>query len=155
MIKFHFEVDGHSKELLFAGVQKDLDVVITKTIEHLGSNLVQSARDTTKFNHGNHFDEGIQFELLSSTQGQVTSKVYNDKGTEYSNFMEFGNDPGGGRIYPIHAKALHFFAGGQEIFAKSVAAIDPSKTGFFTDAVNKTTDQVQEVFTEEFDKLFK
>jgi hypothetical protein len=154
-MKLTFIVNQKDIEVLVQDTDQDIRKVITNTINQLGENLVQFARQTTKFNHGNHFDEGITYQLLSPLQGEVRSEVYNSKDVEYSNFLEFGNDPGGGRIYPVHAKALHFFAGGQEIFAKSVSAIDPAKTGFFTDAVNQTSDQVQEVFTEEFQKLFK
>jgi hypothetical protein len=43
----------------------------------------------------------------------------------YASWYEFGNGPLGGRIYPVHAKALRFTINGATVFAKSVRTSAP------------------------------
>jgi hypothetical protein len=58
------------------------------------------------------------YKISALEQGVLSNKYY-------ASWVEFGNGPPGSRIYPVSAKALHFFVDGKEIFAKSVAASKP------------------------------
>lgn len=54
--------------------------------------------------------------LVSGNNAQIGSNV------DYASYVELGRGP----VYPVRAKALHFFTKtGQEVFAKHVRAADP------------------------------
>lgn len=102
-----------------AGIEKfiqQLQETAEKTVNQLGEKAVEVAQNTTAFK--NTLKESTHF-TPNGLSGEVTDDRF------YAYWLEYGNDPGGGRIYPVHAKALHFFINGEEIFAKSVKAHGP------------------------------
>jgi hypothetical protein len=149
-----FAFDYHTIPVVIKEVEHSLDILQTNSIIALGNEMVRQAQNTNKFQHSEKFNQGIHFHLLNNKEGEVSSHSETANGVEYSNFLEYGNDPGGGVIYPVQAKTLHFFANGKEIFAKSVKAISPEKLGFFTDAQTATETQVDNIVDQQFQKLF-
>jgi hypothetical protein len=119
----------------------------TNYITAIGNDMVENARNTTKFNHGEKFNQGIQFTLLSDSQGEVTSQVYNN-GVEYSNFLEYGN-------LPVDNKLMTFKINGRWISTYKRKAISNEHLGFFSDAQEKTNDNSDNIFEEEWNKIFK
>lgn len=154
-MKLNINIGSNQIDLAINAVQKDILKLSSLYVNALGEHVVKEAQATTKFNMSQHFNDGITFTQLDDFNGEVKSVVLNSKGVEYSNFLEFGNDPGGGMIYPTKAKALHFVINGEDIFVKSVKAIDPSKLGFMTDATTETIKDAASIFDEAFNKLFQ
>ena len=152
-IKTNLWVDLQSLMTTFRDVKVNMDKVAANTVKHIGQDIIEHARNTDKFHMGTEFKEGITFKQLNQYSGIVSSEVYNSQGVEYSNFLEYGNDPGTGIITPINAKALHFKVGGQDVFVKSVSPISAEKLGFMSDAISETTSNIDTIFTEEFGKI--
>lgn len=72
-----------------------------------------------------HSPDGLWGKTFAQSLGDNKAQIIAN--TMYASWVNFGNGPGrGGRIYPVSAKALHFFLpSGQEIFAKSVKVSEP------------------------------
>ena len=98
---------------------KQLEEVCEATLIEAGNLAVDIARSTTLFHHGNAFDEGIKFIQHNKYQGTVVSEA------SYSEWLEYGNNEQGPFIYPVTAKALHFFINGEEIFVSKVKSHGP------------------------------
>lgn len=92
----------------------ELEGATQQTVKHLSELAVAEAQNTTAFN--NKLKDATQFKM----SGSFASEVFDSR--EYAFYLEEGNNQAGDRIYPVNAKALHFFINGQEIFAKSVRA---------------------------------
>jgi hypothetical protein len=101
----------------FDNLINNLAKAVDMIVKDVGEKAVQVARDTGEFK--NTLKEKTHFVM----SGQYVGEVMDDR--SYAGYLEYGNDPGGGRIYPINAKALHFFVNGEEVFAKSVRAHGP------------------------------
>lgn len=59
---------------------------------------------------------------FQDTGDQIIGRVYSDGTVKYGAIHEYGGIINIPDIYPVKAQALHFFAGGKEIFAKHVKA---------------------------------
>lgn len=147
MYKLTFEVDGRSIDLVFNELSEELKMLQHNTAINIGERIVEAARATTKFNHGAHFNQGIKFKLIDWADGEVTSEVFNSKGTEYSQYMQFGN-------LPVEGKKMTFQIDGDWITTYNRKAIGEEHLGFMTDAAETGQSQAEEAFTEEFDRMF-
>lgn len=80
---------------------------------------------------------GLQSKTIAKPAGQFKAQIIAN--TFYASWVNFGNGPQGGRIYPTRAKALHFFLpNGQEVFARSVKVSTPRP--FMTNVKEKVED---------------
>jgi hypothetical protein len=100
-------------------IEKAIEAAAALTLKKMGVEGVKHARSTNLFKHGADFDSQITWQQEDEFHGKIVS------GAEYSNYLEYGNNQEGDRIYPVHAKALHFWINGEEVFAKSVKAHGP------------------------------
>lgn len=69
-------------------------------------------------------------------------------------YIEYGVErpKGGGRIYPKNKKALHFFIGGDEIFASSVKGSKIKEMGFVRKVQDEMIDEMPSWLKREFDR---
>jgi hypothetical protein len=126
-------------------ILKNITVAAENTIVKASELAIKEARATKLFKHGAKFDEQIQYHSINSTSGEVVS------GAPYSGWLEFGNDPGGGYIYPKTANKLRFFANGNIVFANRVRAHKPFP--FFNNAAKVVSRSLTDIFNSEFRKL--
>lgn len=147
-MKIRLEFDKNQLEVAIHKMEGDLRQVITNTVDAIGQEVVELARSTDKFNHGQYFDDGIQSVMTDATHAEVISRSYTANGVEYSNFMEYGNEA-------VDGKKMTFQIDGQWITTYKRKAIGAEHLGFMTDAVQTTEGQVEGIFQEQFDKLFK
>lgn len=125
-------------------LERELEKVSQHTLHRAGELGEEAARKTDLFKHGDNFEQQIQFQSAGSFQGTVES------GAEYSHYLEYGNNEAGDTIYPKQAKALHFFANGEEVFTKKVKAHGPLP--FMDQAADKVEHDLPTLWAEEFDK---
>lgn len=96
-------------------IEKGLQQAVSQGLQEVtqqGANIAQAA---TK---GDLANSTMAYKNSALQQGIKADKPY-------ASWVEYGNGPPGSRIYPIHAKALHFYVNGTEVFAKSVQASAP------------------------------
>jgi hypothetical protein len=89
----------------------------------------------------------ITGKLASSIQHDVTDsgssiigRVYSNNSVSYAAAQEFG-----AQIpdrYPVNAKALHFFVGGQEVFAKFARGFTLRERSFLRSSLSDKKDQI-------------
>jgi hypothetical protein len=120
-------------------VKDEFDTYGKKFLTAITTSFRDAALSTDKFQHGVKFDQGVKTEVISSFEAVVTSKSYNYKGTEYSNFLEFGN-------LPVDGKFMRFKIDGHWISTYKRAAIAEEHLGFWTDATNETEGKIEEIW---------
>lgn len=79
------------------------------------------AKKTTAFKGDS--PNGLRKAIKVIRNGSLERTVLADK--DYAYYVEFGNNQKGPYIYPVRAKALHFFINGQEFFCKRVRSHGP------------------------------
>jgi phage gpG-like protein len=94
------------------------------------------------------------FQEVTETASGVSGKVAYSADVVYAAIHEFGGVIHLPDIYPVEAAALHFYVGGQEVFAKHVAAHDvhmperaPLRTSF-TDMTPEIISELEQVVGE-------
>jgi hypothetical protein len=102
------------------GIQKDLEPTVSETLDTLANIAITNAKSTTLFKDRTGT---LRREIKFVKNGALIRDVVADTG--YAGYVERGNDPGGGRIYAKHAKALRFVINGQVLFRKWVRAAKP------------------------------
>ena len=85
-----------------------------------GANL---ARENMKFSHASQGGLKSPTKTYGELTGPTSARLIAN--TFYATWVEFGNGPPGGRIYPTHAKALRFPVNGQYLFRKWVNTSRP------------------------------
>jgi hypothetical protein len=97
-----------------------------------GEQAVQIAKSSGLFkNRTGKLTSSIKFQVSGTAFERIVSaNAKNAQGIFYGNYVNYGNDPGGGKIYPTKAKALRFEIDGQVFFRKWVRAAAPRP--FFT-----------------------
>jgi hypothetical protein len=130
-----------------AAIEKAIEKAAHNTLVKAGELGVKEAQETSLFHHGNKFEEGIKFIPQSEYSGEVISEA------EYSEYLEFGNDDGSGRIKAKNGKALHFWMNGEEVFVNSVKAHGPLP--FVANAADIVEQQIANIFDEEIEKLLR
>jgi hypothetical protein len=128
-------------------LEKQLMQVSEATLNEAGKLGVETIRATDLFRHGANFDNQVVFYAHNQFEGEVVSEA------PYSEYLEFGNNEGGEYIYPVNAKALHFYVNGEEIFAKKVR----SHAGyFFAEKASEVVEEaLPEIWETEFNKVIK
>ncbi len=83
---------------------------------------------------------------VTDTGDQIIGRVYSDGTVKYGAIHEFGGIINIPDIYPVKAQALHFFAGGKEIFAKHVRAhqVNMPERSFMRSALADRSDAIVE-----------
>ena len=102
-------------------IESELETTVSAALEHISLKAAEVARNEKTYTSwgGNDLEHNtVPIKNSALSQGIVANKFY-------ASWVEFGNGPPGSRIYPTSASCLHFWIGGQEIFAKSVAASAP------------------------------
>ena len=94
---------------------------VEDALEDMAEVAQQHAKSTTLF--GGRVNGGLRAAIRILSNGRFSRTVLADK--DYAGYVEYGNNQKGPYIYPVHAKALHFFMNGKEIFAKKVRAHGP------------------------------
>lgn len=74
------------------------------------------AQNTSSFKY--HTNTGLKGNINIIKNGHFARTVLANK--DYAYYLEYGNNQKGPYIYPVRAKALHFWINGKEIFAKRV-----------------------------------
>ena len=95
-----------------------------------------NARATTLFKGSP--DGGLRAAIRIIANGSLSRTVLADK--DYAGYVEYGNNQRGPYIYPVKAKALHFFVNGTEVFAKRVRSHGPLP--FFEQAEKFTINKI-------------
>jgi hypothetical protein len=95
-----------------------LDGAVRGTLQQAGELGVKTAQQTNLFHAGRNFQNQIITFPTSSGQ-TVWSQA------PYSQYLEYGNNQAGSRIYPKNKKALHFISGGHDVFVKWVRSHGP------------------------------
>lgn len=106
-----------------------LPKTISDVVSELGEIGTQAAQNTDLFKNNGPLKRATGF----IRNGEWSGKVLANK--PYAYYLEYGNDPGGGFIFPKNAKALRFKINGETIFAKKVKAHGPLP---FMDKARKT-----------------
>src|SRR5665213_811022 len=104
-------------------IQSKLPSAIEQAVVDTAIEGAVLARNNMNFSHNG--SSGLKSE--SKTYGEQTGK-YSARliaNTFYATWVEFGNGPPGGKIYPIWAKALRFQINGQDVFRKWVRTSKP------------------------------
>lgn len=127
-------------------VKAAIDQVEKLLLQTIGESIRNEAADTKAFKHGTKFDNNI----ITKPYGRHGQLVWSK--SKWSGWLEFGNNQGGPYIYPRTAKALHFYIGGNEIFAKRVRSHGPLK--FMEPAVDKVMPEVPEMFASCWNQVF-
>jgi len=140
-------INKMSIDAAFGSIEKHLTRAANHAVDVLGESVVEVARLTDKFNHGEHFNQGIQYTPKGTGVGQVTAQVFNANGVEYANFMEFGNLP-----VINNDKLMKFQVDGQWVSTYSRKAIGEEHLGFFTDAVEQVREKAQDIVDRELSK---
>ena len=94
-------------------------------VEAAIEDIAEVARDKAKAStlFGGSVNGGLRGAIRILGNGQLAKTVLADK--DYAFYVEYGNNQKGPYIYPVHAKALHFYINGEEIFAKRVRSHGP------------------------------
>lgn len=110
-----------SKKLIkqFERFTQNLENEVSKGLTEIASKAATQARQEVPGRSADGLWNNTRpYKISALDQGVLANKFY-------ASWFEFGNGPEGTRIYPVSAKALHFWIDGKEIFAKSVAASKP------------------------------
>lgn len=117
-----FQIDEISKS-----INEKLDKTIVDFLHNVGALGQKTARDTTLFHASPAFKKAITNSLTihQASSGRYQQTVWSTK--PWSHWLEYGNDPGGGWIYPRVKKVLRFYSrkAGGFVFAKRVRAHEP------------------------------
>lgn len=123
-----------------SAIANEIGPTVERSLDTIAEIAVVNAQSNTLFkNQTGKLRKSIHFTRDGDFARTVIADATNEKGLNYAYYVENGNDPGGGRIYPKKAKALRFVIDGKVIFAKSVKAAKPRpfmlQAEFFTELV--------------------
>ena len=116
-----FKVDASGLYKTIANLHNGLASALEKALQEVAEQGAQVAR--TEREYQSHSASGLESATVAYKNSAFNQGIIANK--PYASWVEYGNGPPGSRIYPIHAKALHFTINGQEVFAKSVKASAP------------------------------
>jgi len=122
----------------------DFDNKVEKSLDDISEIAQNHAKSTNSFRY--HTSSGLQGNINIIKNGHFARTVLANK--DYAYYLEYGNNQKGPYIYPVRAKALHFWINGKEIFAKRVR----SHEGYFfmkkakEFATNKIIDVIKQHF---------
>lgn len=132
---------------LIISLQTNIEIAAHNTLLEAGQLGQEAARTTKLFKNNGPLRDATNFHPIDKFSGFVLA----DK--SYAHWLEDGNDPGGGFIYPTKSKFLHFFVNGEEIFAKKVRAHGPLP--FMSDAETKVETNIESIWEKNFDKAIR
>lgn len=113
------KLDFSKLQAQFQHLQQGLEETVSQGLSDIAKQGATIARSHIKSKASDGLSANTQpYKNRALNQGILANKYY-------ATWVEEGNGPSGSRIYPVSAKALHFFIGGKEIFCKSVAASQP------------------------------
>jgi len=116
-----FKIDASGLHKKIANLHNSLASALEKAVQEVAEQGAQVAR--TEKEYQSHGGSGLEQATVAYKNSAFSQGIIANK--PYASWVEYGNGPPGSRIYPIHAKALHFTINGQEVFAKSVKASAP------------------------------
>jgi hypothetical protein len=116
----------------------EIEAAAEQTLQDAGKFAREEALSTTKFKVSDTFSNATQFHTVDKTHGFVLADKF------YAQYLEFGNNEKGPKIYPTTAKALHFVAGGKDVFVKWVSSHGPYK--FMEEAGDKLDGEIENLF---------
>lgn len=113
-----------AKQLLvhLKSIANNSDVAIDSCVDELASVALSNAKQSKAYVTRSP-SNGLRANTILENTTQMLRTIKMNK--SYGGYIEFGNDPGTGRIYPVKAKALRFVIDGQVFFRKSVKASKP------------------------------
>jgi hypothetical protein len=116
----------------------EIESAAEQTLQDAGKFAREEALSTTKFKVSDTFRDATQFHTVDKTNGFVLADKF------YAEYLEFGNNEKGPRIYPTTAKVLHFVSGGKDVFVKWVSSHEPYK--FMEEAGQKLDGEIENIF---------
>jgi hypothetical protein len=137
------------KEFLAAlrRAEQQLIPTISAALDEIAEVAKNHAKSTTLFKGA--ANSGIRAAIKVLNAGQLARTVLADK--DYAGYIEYGNNQKGPYIYPVKAKALHFFANGSEIFAKKVRSHGPLP--FMEDAKTYTIKKIPDIIAKHLKEI--
>jgi len=120
-------------------------------VENSLEDIAKVAQQQAKSSHlfGGSVNGGLRAAIKILSNGRFSRTVLADK--DYAGYVEYGNNQKGPYIYPIRAKALHFFMNGKEIFAKRVRAHGPLP--FMDEAKQYTIKKIPSIITKHIKEI--
>jgi hypothetical protein len=120
---------------------------INEALDEIAEIAQQKAKSTTLF--GGSATGGLRGSINIHKNGSFSRMVLAEK--DYAGYVEYGNNQKGPYIYPIKAKALHFWINGREIFAKKVRSHGPLP--FMNDAKEYTIKKIPGILAKHLGKI--
>lgn len=144
MIRF----DASALITALKAIQAELPAVIEGSLDTLAEIGATNAKSTRLYRNRTGL---LRRETKWLKAGALMRTVIADTG--YASYIENGNDPGGGRIYPRRAKALRFVIDGKVIFRKSVRAAKPRP--FMAEARRTLIQFIPSLIESDLERLFQ
>lgn len=152
MLNIIVTLNPASLDKTLGSIQEQIVRAANIAVDKLGESLVDEAKLTasSKFNLSPHFEDGIQYHRLGPGEGKVFAQVFNSRGTEYANFMEYGNQP-----VVNNPNLMKFQVDGHWVSTYSRKAISPEHLGFFSEAVDTIREQANNIVETEISNRSK
>ena len=146
-----FDIDDSRVQARFQAMPEKVRAALMRKVTVLTLMLEARAKGNapvgpnTKTHTGGQLRRSI-FSTTESTPISVTGKVATGADTPYAKYVELGTDPHD--ILPTKAKALHFLAGGKDVFAKIVHHPGTKAQYFMRDALRDLTPAIKAGLTQ-------
>lgn len=122
-----------------------LEPAVQKALEEVAKLAQSKVKETKLFKSAS----GGLLDNIIIINGHLSSEVIANK--NYAYYLEYGNNQKGMFIYPVKAKALHFFVNGTEVFCKKARTHPPLP--FMKEALAATIPHINEIFHTELNKV--